>query len=69
MENCAEAIRMYADRFGVEHFVFFLDLAGLTRSQLNEQIHILTEKVLPMAGVSLEPLAAPAQDIPYRPFA
>ena len=69
MENCAEAIRMYADRFGVEHFVFFLDLAGLTRSQLNEQIHILTEKVLPMAGVSLEPLAAPAQNIPYRPFA
>ena len=68
IENCAAAIRMYADRFEVEHFVFFLDLAGLTRSQLDDQIHILAEQVLPAAGITLEPIARPEQSIPYRPF-
>ena len=66
VENVAEALRMYVDRFGIEHFVFFLDLPGLTRSQIDDQIHILTEQVLPAAGIVLEPLAPPTLDIPYR---
>ncbi len=65
IENCAAAIRMYVERFGVEHFVFFLDLPGLTRAQINEQIHILTERVLPAAGITMDPQTSAAQTLTY----
>jgi alkanesulfonate monooxygenase SsuD/methylene tetrahydromethanopterin reductase-like flavin-dependent oxidoreductase (luciferase family) len=67
IENCAAAIAMYKERFGVEHFVFFLDLPGMERNQLDEQIHMLTEQILPMAGITIEPLAPAAQDLTYNP--
>ena len=66
IENCAAAISMYRERFGVEHFVFFLELPGLTRSQIDEQIEILTKRVLPAAGIALTPLAHPEQSIPFQ---
>ena len=66
VENVAEALQMYIDRFGVEHFVFFLDLPGLTRSQIDDQIHVLAERVLPAAGITLEPLDPPTLDIAYN---
>ena len=66
VENVAEALRTYIDRFGVEHFVFFLDLPGLTRSQIDDQIHVLAERVLPAAGITLEPLDPPTLDIAYN---
>jgi alkanesulfonate monooxygenase SsuD/methylene tetrahydromethanopterin reductase-like flavin-dependent oxidoreductase (luciferase family) len=69
IENCAAAIAMYKERFGVEHFVFFLDLPGMERTQLDEQIHMLTEQILPMAGITIEPLGAAAQDLTYNPNA
>ena len=67
IENCAAAIAMYKERFGCEHFVFFLDLPGMERTQLDEQIHMLTEHILPMAGITIEPLAPAAQDPVYNP--
>ena len=67
IENCAAAIAMYKERFGVEHFVFFLDLPGMQRNQLDEQIHMLTEHILPMAGITIEPLGAAAQNLTYDP--
>lgn len=66
IENCAEALKMYVDRFGVEHFVFFLELPGLSRSQLSEQIEILTRRVLPLAGITLDALDAPVQTPRYE---
>jgi alkanesulfonate monooxygenase SsuD/methylene tetrahydromethanopterin reductase-like flavin-dependent oxidoreductase (luciferase family) len=69
IENCAAAIAMYKERFGVEHFVFFLDLPGMERTQLDEQIHMLTEQILPMAGITIEPLGAAKQDLTYNPYA
>ena len=69
IENCAAAIAMYKERFGVEHFVFFLDLPGMERNQLDEQIHMLTEQILPMAGITIEPLEPATQHLTYNPNA
>jgi alkanesulfonate monooxygenase SsuD/methylene tetrahydromethanopterin reductase-like flavin-dependent oxidoreductase (luciferase family) len=66
IENAAETVRMYIDRFGIEHFCFFLDLPGLSREQMNEQIHLLGEEVLPMAGAPLTAIPLPELDHHFR---
>ena len=67
VDNVAEALAMYIERFGIEHFCFFLDLPGLTREQMNEQIHLLGEEVLPKAGAPLTRLALPDLCLRFDP--
>ncbi len=67
IDNCAAALAMYKERFGIEHFCFFLDLPGLTREQLADQLWILWEEVLPKAGITPDQLGAPTQSPSFQP--
>jgi alkanesulfonate monooxygenase SsuD/methylene tetrahydromethanopterin reductase-like flavin-dependent oxidoreductase (luciferase family) len=51
-EECADVIGRYRE-FGVEHFVMFFDLPGLTREQMDEQLELTATEVLPRLGVRL----------------
>ncbi len=66
IDDCVDVVSMYKERFGVEHLCLFLDLPGLTRDQISEQIHMWAEEVLPKAGVPLTALERPVQSPAYR---
>ncbi len=53
-EECADLIGRYRDEVGVEHFVMFFDLPGLTQEQMDEQLELTATEVLPRVGVRLD---------------
>jgi alkanesulfonate monooxygenase SsuD/methylene tetrahydromethanopterin reductase-like flavin-dependent oxidoreductase (luciferase family) len=53
IEEVADDIGMWADKLDLRHLVIFPDLPGLTRAQMDEQLHLLAEEVLPRAGIRL----------------
>jgi alkanesulfonate monooxygenase SsuD/methylene tetrahydromethanopterin reductase-like flavin-dependent oxidoreductase (luciferase family) len=57
VDEVVETIGLYRDQIGVEHLCCFFDMPGLSRGQLDEQVHRLAEEVLPQLGVHLS--AAP----------
>ena len=61
-EECADVIGRYRDEVGVEHFVMFFDMPGLTREQMDEQLELTATDVLPKLGVTLDGPAAPPTD-------
>ncbi len=65
IDDAVDVVGMYVQRFGVEHLCLFLDLPGLSREQINEQIHLWAEEVLPKAGVPLSVLDHPVQSPMY----
>ena len=59
-EECADVIGRYRDEVGVEHFVMFFDMPGLTQEQMDAQLELTATEVLPKLGVHLDgPAAAP----------
>ena len=66
VDDVVDTIGMYRERFGVEHLCLFLDLPGLSRDQINEQLHLIAEEVLPKAGVPLQELPAVDQSVRFR---
>jgi alkanesulfonate monooxygenase SsuD/methylene tetrahydromethanopterin reductase-like flavin-dependent oxidoreductase (luciferase family) len=61
-EECADVIGRYRDEVGVEHFVMFFDMPGLTQEQMDEQLELTATEVLPKVGVTLDGPCAPATD-------
>ena len=59
VEECADLIGRYRDEVGVEHFVMFFDLPGLTQQQMIDQLEMTATEVLPKVGVTLDGPAAP----------
>ena len=57
IDDVVDTIGMYRDQLGVEHLCCFFDLPGLTREQLDEQLHLFAGEVLPRLGVHLTPTA------------
>jgi len=53
VEEVADLMGRYRDEVGVEHFVLFFDMPGLTREQMDEQLEITANEVLPRLGVTL----------------
>ena len=43
----------YRDEVGVEHFVLFFDMPGLTQEAMNEQLELMATEVLPRIGADL----------------
>ena len=52
-EECADTIGRYRDDVGVEHFVMFFDMPGLTQEQMDDQLELTATDVLPRVGVTL----------------
>jgi alkanesulfonate monooxygenase SsuD/methylene tetrahydromethanopterin reductase-like flavin-dependent oxidoreductase (luciferase family) len=53
VEQVADTMGRYHDEVGVEHFVLFFDMPGLTREAMNEQLEMMAREVLPRIGVNL----------------
>ena len=52
-DEVVDVIGMYRELLGLEHICFFFDLPGLTREEIDEQFHLVSEEVFPRLG---EPL-------------
>ena len=57
IDDVVDAIGFYRDLLGLEHLCFFFDLPGLTRDEIDEQLHLVAEEVFPRLG---ETMARPA---------
>ena len=53
VDDVVDTLAMYRDLLGLEHLVLFPDLPGLSREQLDEQLHLIAEEVMPRLGVPL----------------
>lgn len=53
IEEVADRIGTIRDRLSLQHLLLFPDFPGLTRSQIDEQLALLAEEVLPRVGVHL----------------
>ncbi len=60
VEEVADQLGRWCDVLSLQHLVCFPDLPGLTREQMNEQLHLVAEDVLPRIGVRLDPRSASA---------
>jgi alkanesulfonate monooxygenase SsuD/methylene tetrahydromethanopterin reductase-like flavin-dependent oxidoreductase (luciferase family) len=47
VEDVAEVIGRYREELDLEHLVIFPDFPGLTRAQMDEQLHLVAEEVMP----------------------
>jgi alkanesulfonate monooxygenase SsuD/methylene tetrahydromethanopterin reductase-like flavin-dependent oxidoreductase (luciferase family) len=52
-EEVADVMGAYREITGVEHFVLFFDMPGLTQDQMDEQLELTAAEVLPRLGVTL----------------
>lgn len=53
VDDVVDTLGMYRDLLGLEQIVLFPDLPGLTREQLDEQLHLIADEVMPRLGVTL----------------
>jgi alkanesulfonate monooxygenase SsuD/methylene tetrahydromethanopterin reductase-like flavin-dependent oxidoreductase (luciferase family) len=53
VEEVADVLGRWAERLPVRHMAVFPDLPGLTRQQVDEQLHLLASEVFPRIGVHL----------------
>jgi alkanesulfonate monooxygenase SsuD/methylene tetrahydromethanopterin reductase-like flavin-dependent oxidoreductase (luciferase family) len=53
VEEVADILGRYRDEVGVEHFVLFFDMPGLTRAQMDHQLELTASEVLPRLGITL----------------
>jgi ABC-type Na+ transport system ATPase subunit NatA len=60
IDDAVDTIGFWRDLLDLEHICFFLDLPGLTREEMNEQMHLVAEEVFPRLGEPIErrPLTA-----------
>lgn len=52
-DEVAETLATYRDTLGCEHMVFFFDMPGLTREQMDEQLEMMATEVLPQLDITL----------------
>ena len=53
VDDVVDTIGMWRDLLSVRHLCLFFDFPGLTREQMDEQLHLFAEEVLPRLGVRL----------------
>ena len=51
VEQVADQLGRFADRMGFQRLLLFPDFPGLTRAQIDEQMHLIADEVLPRIGV------------------
>lgn len=47
VDDVVEAVGLYKEELDLEHLVIFPDFPGLAREQMDEQLHLMAEEVLP----------------------
>lgn len=57
-DDVAGQIAMLRDLLGLEHLCVFLELPGFTRGEIDEQLHLVAEDVMPRLGVGMTAGAA-----------
>ncbi|HEV7762785.1 MAG TPA: LLM class flavin-dependent oxidoreductase [Acidimicrobiales bacterium] len=50
VDDVVEVIGRYRDELDLRHLVIFPDFPGLTREQMDEQLHLVAEEVMPRLG-------------------
>jgi alkanesulfonate monooxygenase SsuD/methylene tetrahydromethanopterin reductase-like flavin-dependent oxidoreductase (luciferase family) len=53
IEEVADSIGRWTELLDLRHLILFPELPGLSRAQIDEQLHVMAEDVLPRAGVTL----------------
>ena len=53
VDDVVDTLGAWRDLLGLEEIVLFPDLPGLTREQLDGQLHLIAEEVLPRLGIRL----------------
>ena len=59
VDDVVDVLGMWRDLLGLEHLCCFFDLPGLTREQLDEQLHLFAGEVAPRLGITLDGPAVP----------
>ena len=54
IDDAVDAIGFWRDLLDLNHICFFFDLPGLTRDEMNEQMHLVVEEVFPRLGEPVE---------------
>ena len=54
VEDVAETVSFYRDLVGLEHICLFLDLPGLRREEIDEQLHLFAEDIIPALGETMQ---------------
>jgi hypothetical protein len=52
VDDVVDVIGAYRDELDLQHLVIFPDLPGLAREQMDEQLHLVAEEVMPRLGRS-----------------
>jgi alkanesulfonate monooxygenase SsuD/methylene tetrahydromethanopterin reductase-like flavin-dependent oxidoreductase (luciferase family) len=53
VDDVVDAIGRWRELLGLEHLVIFMDMPGVTREQVDTQLHLIAEEVLPQLGIRL----------------
>ncbi|MEM7339788.1 MAG: LLM class flavin-dependent oxidoreductase [Actinomycetota bacterium] len=53
VEQVADQLGRFAERLGFQRLLLFPDFPGLTRAEIDEQMHLIAAEVLPRIGVEL----------------
>lgn len=54
IDDAVDTIGFYREVLDLEHLCIFFDLPGLTREQIDEQMHLVADEVMPRLGERLE---------------
>ena len=54
IDDAVDAIGHWRDLLDLKHICFFFDLPGLTRDEMDEQMHLVVEEVFPRLGEPIE---------------
>jgi hypothetical protein len=52
VDDVVDVIGRYRDELALKHLVIFPDFPGLTREQMDEQLHLVAEEVMPRLGAA-----------------
>jgi alkanesulfonate monooxygenase SsuD/methylene tetrahydromethanopterin reductase-like flavin-dependent oxidoreductase (luciferase family) len=61
IDDVVDTLGFYRDLVGLEHLCIFFDLPGLTREQIDEQLHLVAEEVIPRLGEAMDSRPLPAR--------
>lgn len=64
IDDAVDMLGFWRDLLDLKHVCFFFDLPGLTREEIDEQMHLVMEEVLPRLGEKAQ--RRPLPDLPRR---
>ena len=54
IDDAVDILGFWRDLLDLKHICFFFDYPGLTREEIDEQMHLVVEEVLPRLGETVE---------------